>query len=293
MVGRQGPGSESRGDHERHGTPAGGRRAERTIRSGSMAGGGKDGSGRPRQGPPPGEGVRRREGRREEREPRGTDPALGDEVRPEMLDREARGRLRTLAKENAEVVARHLVAAGLQMDLDPEIAYAHAHAALRRAARVDVVREAVGLTAYATGRYGEALRELRAARRLSGQDAHRAVEADCERGLGRPERALALAVAPEAAALPETERVELAIVASGARLDMGDPGAALVALDAPVVRAVRDADLRARVAQARAAVLEALGRPDEARALLVATGATSGDTEDEVVVVDLGEEDRE
>ncbi|MDD9205146.1 hypothetical protein PU560_01535, partial [Georgenia sp. 10Sc9-8] len=104
---------------------------------------------------------------------------------PQMLDRAARGRLRTLGKNNADLVARHLVMAGRLLDEEPETAYEHAHAAMRRAGRVDIVREAVALTAYATARYAEALRELRTVRRLSGIDAHRAVEADCERGLGR------------------------------------------------------------------------------------------------------------
>ena len=44
-----------------------------------------------------------------------------------------------------------------------------------------------------TGRYAEALRELRTVRRLSGSSEHLPIMADCERGLGRPERALALA----------------------------------------------------------------------------------------------------
>lgn len=201
-----------------------------------------------------------------------------------MLDRDARARLRTLGKENAEAVARHLVAAGRAVDEDPERAYAHAQAALRRAARVDVVREAAGLTAYATGRYAEALRELRALRRLSGDDSHRAIEADCERGLGRPERALALASGADVAALLPETRVELALVESGARLDLGDPEAALLTLDRPVVRAVRDPEVRARVARVRAEILDTLGRPAEARRELDAAGIGA---EEDVVVFDL------
>ena len=108
-----------------------------------------------------------------------------------MLDREARTHLRTLSKENADTVARHLVAAGQVLDDDPELAYQHALAAQRRGGRVDIVREAVALAAYATGRYSEALREARTVRRLSGDDSLRAIEADSERGLGRPERDLA------------------------------------------------------------------------------------------------------
>jgi len=207
-----------------------------------------------------------------------------------MLDRTARQRLRTLSRDNAESVARHLVVAGLSLDSDPESAYLHAKAAQRRAGRVDVVREAVALTAYATERYAEALREVRTVRRLSGVDAHRAIEADCERGLGRPERALALTSAPEVAQLPRADQVELAIVASGARLDLGEPDAALLALDSPVVSAVTDPEVRARIAEARAEVLEAMGRTDEAAQVLERAGVSRQDLEEEVVVIDLADE---
>ena len=50
--------------------------------------------------------------------------------------------------------------------------------------------------------------------------------ADCERGLGRPERALALAASDDAEGLEPEVRVELAMVVSGARLDLGEPEAA-------------------------------------------------------------------
>lgn len=207
-----------------------------------------------------------------------------------MLDRAARERLRTLTRDNADSVARHLVVAGLSLDSDPESAYLHAKAAQRRAGRVDVVREAVALTAYATGRYAEALREVRTVRRLSGVDAHRAIEADCERGLGRPERALALTSSPEVARLPRADQVELAIVASGARLDLGEAEAALLVLDSPVVAAVTDPDVRARIAEARADVLQAMGRADEAAQVLEQAGVSREVLEDEVVVIDLADE---
>ena len=58
--------------------------------------------------------------------------------------------------------------------------------------RVGVVREACGIAAYRTGRWAEALSELRAARRMTGRDDYLPIMADCERALGRPDRALAL-----------------------------------------------------------------------------------------------------
>jgi hypothetical protein len=138
--------------------------------------------------------------------------------------------------------------------------------AVRRAGRVDVVREAAGITAYRTGRYAEALRELRTARRLNGSDEHVPLMADCERGLGRPERALALGD-EHGAGLPLEARVELAIVVSGARLDMGQPEAAVAALNAAFVRSVPPPTAW-RVAEARAEALRACGRIDEAAAVM-------------------------
>lgn len=178
--------------------------------------------------------------------------------------------------------------AGRLIDIDPELAYEHAQAALRRAGRVDVVREAAGLTAYRTARYGEALRELRTVRRLNGSSEHLALMADCERGLGRPERALALAASAEAQTLGVMERVELAIVVSGARTDLGEYEAALAVL--PTVPAGNP--VAVRVAEARAAVLTAAGRTDEAAQILAGLdlGTDDRDHEEEIVVYDLAED---
>jgi hypothetical protein len=194
-----------------------------------------------------------------------------------------------LAKDNADEVARHLVAAGKFLEDDPERAYGHAQEAVRRAGRVDVVREAAGITAYRTGRYAEALRELRTARRLNGSNEHVPLMADCERGLGRPERALTLAD-EHAGELTREAGVELAIVVSGARLDLGQPEAALAALSSLVVRGATGT-LGWRVAEARVEALRACGRVDEADALLATIPDDAlGVAEEDVVVVDLAEE---
>ncbi len=214
-------------------------------------------------------------------------PILPEDVVASDLDRVARGRLRTLSKDNADGVARHLVMAGRLIDEDPELAYAHAQAAVRRAGRVDVVREAAGLTAYRTGRFAESLRELRTVRRLNGSSEHLAVMADCERGLGRPERALALAQEDGAGELSPAGAVELALVVAGARLDLAQPEAALAVLQVPVVLEA-GGELAHRVAQVRADVLDVLGRTDEATAL---REAFPEDDDEEIVVVDLSEDD--
>lgn len=176
--------------------------------------------------------------------------------------------------------------AGRLLDDDPEAAYAHAAEAVRRAGRVDVVREAAGIAAYRTGRYAEALRELRTARRLGGGDDHVPLMADCERGLGRPERAIALAQEHAGSLAPDVA-VELAIVVSGARLDLGEPEAALAAL-VPVA-GLATGPWSARLTEARATALQAGGRVEEAEALL----ATLPDTEELVEVYDLEEMDED
>jgi len=201
--------------------------------------------------------------------------------------------LRGLSKEHAERVGRHLVMVGSLLDINPELAYQHAQAAVRHASRIDVVREAAGLAAYRTGRYAEALSELRTARRLSGSSEHLAVMADAERGLGRPEKAIELANSPDAAKLDTEAKVELAIVASGARSDLEQWDAALATLDAlPKL----SGDLQLRVLAARAGVLEACGRADEAAKIIAAIppdalARISGEADPDVVVFDAFSDD--
>jgi tetratricopeptide (TPR) repeat protein len=159
-------------------------------------------------------------------------PALPDWAEAGDLDPSVRQALRGLESRNAERVARHLVAAGTLVDEQPEEALAHARAARDRASRIAVVREAVGVAAYHAGDYAEAARELRAYRRMTGDEGYRAVLADCERALGRPEVALrlvreALAENPDA-----DETVELRLVEAGARQDLGELPAARLVLEA-------------------------------------------------------------
>jgi len=65
--------------------------------------------------------------------------------------------------------------------------------------------------------------------------------ADCERALGRPERALELIRETDASAFPVDLRVELAIVEAGARRDLGQFGAAVLALQGPQLRELEHA----------------------------------------------------
>ncbi|EWM17253.1 TPR repeat protein [Kutzneria sp. 744] len=180
------------------------------------------------------------------------------------LDAEARMELRSLPKALAETVGAHLVAAGLLVDDDPEQALAHARFARAKAARVGLVREAAGLTAYHAGEWAEALSELRAARRMSAGPGHLAVMADCERALGRPERALDLAKEADVKQLTKAEQIELRIVAAGARRDMGQLDAAVVALQGDDLDPAKHEPWSARLFYAYADNLAAVGRTEEA-----------------------------
>ncbi|MGY2130507.1 tetratricopeptide repeat protein [Blastococcus sp. SYSU DS0617] len=162
-------------------------------------------------------------------------------------------------------VASHLVAAGTLVDEDPQTALAHARAARDRASRVAVVREAVGVAAYHAGDYAEAARELRAYRRMSGDHAYRAVLADCERALGRPEVALRLVAEALAESPDEEELAELRLVEAGARRDLGEDAAARLLLEAGLGgRSTPDSlvegdEIRLRFAAAYADLLHAQG----------------------------------
>lgn len=203
--------------------------------------------------------------RREERRQAARVP-LPDDVAPRMLDGEVRAELRPLSKDTAELVARHLVMTGRLLDDEPERALSHARAARALVGRVGSVREACGLAAYRAGEWTEALAELRAARRITGSASHLAVLADCERALGRPERALAMRDDPAVASLEQLERVELVIVLAGARRDLGQVDAAVLQLQEPARRTKRSRPWAARLWYAYADALLAAGRPEDARA---------------------------
>ena len=181
------------------------------------------------------------------------------------LDPDVRRELRSLTRETADLVSRHLVMTGRLIDDDPEQALAHGRAARAMAGRIGVVREACGLAAYAAGEWNEALADLRAARRITGQAGHLAVLADCERALGRPERALALAEDPDVRSLDQAERVELVIVVSGARRDLGQADAAVLTLQEPARRTSASRPWAARLWYAYADALLHAGRVEEAR----------------------------
>ena len=113
------------------------------------------------------------------------------------------------------------------------------------------------------GDYARALTEFRTVRRLSGSSHLLPLMIDCERGLGRPERALELLRSPEARALGPEDQIEMLIVGSGIRRDMGQPQAAVLALQGSVEGPARPWSGRLYYAYADA-LLEA-GRESDAR----------------------------
>lgn len=201
----------------------------------------------------------------------------------------ARRELRSLPPDLADLVARHLVAAERLLDDDPELAYRHTKEARRYASRLGVVREACGIAAYSAGRWADAIAELRTARRMTGGGAFLPVIADCERGLGRPERALSLARSPEAARLESASRIEMLIVESGARRDLGQPDAAVVTLQAASLNPRRRRPWSARLFYAYADALLDSGRAEEARQWFAhaADADTAGATDAEDRLADL------
>lgn len=201
-----------------------------------------------------------------------------EDVEAHELDSQTRKQLLPLSKDTADLVARHLVMAGRLMDDNPEQALRHARAATAMAGRVGVVREANGLVAYVAREWTEALAELRAARRITGEPDNLPVMADCERALGRPEKALAMAEDKEVASLDPAARVELLIVCSGARRDLGQLEAAAHMLEVGALNGpIKPWTCRLRYAYADA--LLALGREEDARQWFAA--AAEADTEGE------------
>ncbi len=171
--------------------------------------------------------------------------------------------MRTLPGDLASVVARLLVATGVSDD--PQQAYQYAKQARSLAARVGVVRETCAVAAYQAGDWTTALAEFRAARRLTGRSSYLPLMADCERALGRPDRALDIVTGPDAQRADHHTQIELRIVESGVRRDQGLPDAAVVALQGPELTGERIRPEYARLYYAYADALLQADREDEAR----------------------------
>ncbi|RVW03686.1 hypothetical protein EF834_08270 [Rhodococcus spongiicola] len=271
---------DGRGDDRRQFASRGGDDRRRT------GGAPRDRSGRGSSGP---ERGRDRAGGPQRREPRRDEPDIPEDVEAGELDSAVRRDLLSLDKNNANAVARHLVMASRLIDDDPRLALAHARAARQRAGRIAVVRETAGITAYRAGEWAEALSELRAARRMSGGPGFLSVMADCERGLGRPERAIELGRSDEARQLTGDDASELRMVVAGARMDLGQFDQAVVTLQTSDLDAKRTGSAAARLFYAYADALVAAGRTKDGLEWFLNSAAADldGETDAEERVAEL------
>ncbi|TFD65544.1 hypothetical protein E3T41_01835 [Cryobacterium sp. Hh38] len=183
------------------------------------------------------------------------------------------------------------------IDENPQLAHQHVMSAARRAGRIGVVRESLAITAYATGDFALALRELRTYRRISGSNDQLPLMVDSERGVGRPDRALELGRSVDRSTLAPSVQVGLAIAMSGARLDLGETDAALVELEISQLNPNTAFSYSPELFAAYAEVLSELGREDEADEWLqrasradAAIGA-SGDDDETVEIEEMEEDD--
>jgi tetratricopeptide (TPR) repeat protein len=215
---------------------------------------------------------------------RANEPDLTSDIDVKDLDPLVLQDLRVLSNENADAVAKHLIMVATWLADDPQLALRHARAAKDRAGRVAVVRETAGIAAYHAGEWKEALSELRAARRMSGGPGLIAVMADCERGLGRPEKAIEIGREIDPQELDEETRHELAIVIAGARQDLGQLDSAVTTLDRERPDASKKGVSWARLSYAYADALATAGRIDEAR-----TWFRNADKQDEDGLLDAAE----
>lgn len=295
-----GPGGPRRGEGGRTGGPRrdqGGSGKPPFKRSDS------DRSGRPRRDDRDrvGRGEFRRDDRprppreRESDEPEIVFPTVDEDVEPKQLDRIARRELAGLDKDKADFVANHLVMVARLVDDEPERAHEHAQAALVKGSRIPVVRETLGITAYLTGDFALALRELRTHRRLTRQDLNVPMMIDCERGLGRPQKGIELATEVTRSELPAGVQVELAIAVSGCRLDLGQPERALLELDIPQLEPDKAFSYSPALFDAYAVVLDELGRSEEAaqwgrRATVAAEALAEAEASDDLTVYEIPEQ---
>ena len=218
-------------------------------------------------------------------------PPIPDDVSAKDLDKYARQALQALPEKLADKVARHLVMAGLLIHENPEQAHLHALAARARATRTGLVREACGETAYACGKFAEALSEFRAAKRMNGSHLYAPMMADCERALKRPQKAIEYDTPAVRAHLDDAGQIELSIVVAGARRDQGQYDAAIRLLETEPLHTKGRGEWVPRLRYAYADALLDAGRKEEAVEWFHRTVAVDGNqaTDAHERLAELGE----
>lgn len=187
--------------------------------------------------------------------------------------------IRSTPKDRREPALMHLSRA---LDQFADERYAAALPDLRTAKalapRSSTIREMLGLSAYHTGNWEEALRELRTFRRITGDIIHMPVEMDCLRALGRKgdvtktwERIQDLETSP-------TVSHEASVVYASFLLDEGRPRDAWqVIKPGRLVASASPGELRRWFVAARVAI--AVGDLDAARKLIAALDEQEPDFE--------------
>lgn len=205
--------------------------------------------------------------------------SLPNDIDIKILPKQVIAELRNISPAAADFVSKHLAAALYALEAgDAALAHQHAIAARSRAARLPAVREMCGMAAYEAELWAEALNEFRTYMRLTGDPLFLPLMADCERGLGRPQRALQLARSEQVRSLDAEARMEMRIVASGARRDLGQFDAAVAVLEVPELNSRGSSAIFTRLRYAYAEALLAAGDRLKARDWFVKTALS--DVED-------------
>lgn len=192
------------------------------------------------------------------------EPPIPEEITGKELEKREAFALQSLAVDNAERVAKHLVALTMFLESDPERAYWHGQSAAFRAGRIAIVRERAGIAALNFKKFQEAQKELRAAQRISGSPSVIPYLAQCELALGNPRKTLEIAGSVDPKVLSSAERVELRLAAAGARSALGQHDAAVVTLTCSEL-AQSDALWSKKLRHSYAQALVRAGRVDEAQ----------------------------
>lgn len=203
---------------------------------------------------------------------------VSNDIDTKLLPKQVLAELRNISPKAADYVGKHLAAAMMALeDDDTERAYQHAIAARSQGSRLASVREMCGLACYYNEKWAEALNEFRTYQRITGDPHFMPLMADCERGLGRPEKALNLAKSDQVRSLDAETRIEFRIVISGARADLNQLEAALATLECPELHSKKQSPAITRLRYAYANALQQLNRLEEARDWFVKTSLSDPD----------------
>jgi tetratricopeptide (TPR) repeat protein len=195
--------------------------------------------------------------------PRGT-PSRSAELPRDVLEEVRRA---TRPSGQRDAVARLARAIELLERGDAGAAAAEAEKARAISPRSGSVREVLGLALYGQGRFQEAIKELKAYKRISGRNDQNHVIADSLRGVGRPLEAIPLAdEALRDRHVTNEAKAEAVIVAASALADEGRYAEALAFLGRARTRADVAEPYTLRLWYVKGDILERAGRPSDAAA---------------------------